>query len=142
MEPAISYEIDISKIREQFKLKASLTIPHISVVSDANLMLHWSKVHKKRIAHDSIIRLIWKSNKFHETVLYNKPYIIIFTRISPRKFDSDNLQMAFKGIRDTMADILIPGKKRGVADSDPRLTWIYDQVKGPKGIKIEVYDRK
>ena len=60
-------------------------------------------------------------------------------RVAPRKIDSDNLQFSMKSIRDTIADILIPGKNRGMADSDERITWQYDQRKGdPKEYALEI----
>lgn len=133
------YEIDIDNIRQTLDEKVSLVIPHVSVVSEMNVMQHWTKRHKRRIIHDSIIRTYWMANKYHETVQCNLPYVIVLTRIAPRRLDHDNIQPAFKGVVDTIADILIPGKKRGMADGDKRLSWVYDQIKGPKGIKIEIY---
>ena len=139
METKAVYEIDIEDIRQVLQRKVKMVIPHLSVISEANVMQHWTKRRKRRIVQDSIIRTFWRMEKYHNTVECNKPYVIILTRMSPRRLDGDNLQVAFKSIRDTIADILIPGKKRGVSDSAPGLTWIYDQEKGSKGIKIEIY---
>lgn len=142
MEETAIYEIDLNVLRKRLSKKVEITIPHISVISEANTMDHWTKKRRRRIAQDSIIRLYWGSNKLYDKILCDRSYVIILSRICSRKLDSDNLQMAFKAIRDTIADILIPGKKRGVADSNPGLTWIYDQIKGPKGIKIEIYAKE
>ena len=62
-------------------------------------------------------------------------WTIVLTRISPRRFDDDNLRAAFKAVRDGVADWL------GVADNDPRVTWQYRQERGqPKqhAVRIEV----
>lgn len=151
------YEIDLDKLRETLELKVILEIPNFSVISEMNTSVrkckktgkkdfsksaHWTQRRKRRICQNSIIRLLWSSNKLYDKIICNKPYVIILTRISPRKFDRhDNLPISFKTVTDTIADLLIPGKKRGMADSDIGLTWIYDQVKGPKGIKIEIYKK-
>lgn len=63
------------------------------------------------------------------------PVTVTLTRIAPRALDGDNLQNAFKAIRDGIADRL------GVDDRDKRVRWVYDQEKGaPKqyGIRIQI----
>lgn len=63
---------------------------------------------------------------------------IKLTRISSRELDGDNLQYAFKAIRDGVADAL------KVKDNSPLLTWTYAQEKGkPKeyAVRIEIKDR-
>lgn len=52
------------------------------------------------------------------------PVTVILTRIAPRALDDDNLQGAFKAIRDGIAD------KLGVADNHPGLTFLYAQERG------------
>jgi hypothetical protein len=73
------------------------------------------------------------------------PLIIKLIRISPRKLDSDdNLPMAFKWVKDAIADILIPGKQAGRADDSPLFKWEYDQEKGEvkeNSIRVEIYER-
>ena len=51
---------------------------------------------------------------------------VVLTRISPKPFDSDNLEAAFKSVRDGMAEAW------GIDDADPRVTWVTDWRKGPK----------
>lgn len=63
------------------------------------------------------------------------PLKITMTRISPRRFDADNLgpQGAFKHIQDGIADAL------RVNDKDARITWVCAQERGkPKtyGVRI------
>lgn len=63
---------------------------------------------------------------------------VTLTRIAPRKLDSDNLQSAFKGVRDEVARFF------GVDDGDEsRITWSYFQSTGKPsavliGLAIEV----
>ena len=65
------------------------------------------------------------------------PCTVKLTRVSPRSLDSDNLQGAFKNVRDYVANNLLPGKRIGRADSSPYLFWEYYQEKGlPKTHQI------
>lgn len=58
---------------------------------------------------------------------------VTLTRFAPRAFDSDNVQGAFKSVRDGVADAL------GVKDDDPRIAWVYKQAKSKLyGIRIEI----
>jgi len=67
------------------------------------------------------------------------PVKVTMTRISPREYDDDNLTSSMKEIRDKVADWLIPGLAPGRADSDERITWVYEQRKGqPKEIALEI----
>lgn len=52
------------------------------------------------------------------------PCIVKLIRIAPRELDGDNLQSAFKAVRDGIADRL------GMDDRDPRVVWIYAQERG------------
>lgn len=63
------------------------------------------------------------------------PVIVTMVRLSAGKLDDDNLQGAFKAIRDGVADAY------GVADNDPRIAWSYGQelcARGKYGIRIEL----
>lgn len=50
--------------------------------------------------------------------------VVVLTRVSPKAFDSDNLEAAFKSVRDGMAEAW------GINDADPRVTWVTDWRKG------------
>lgn len=63
-------------------------------------------------------------------------------RSGPRKLDYDNMVYAFKGIRDAVADLMLPGLAEGKADGDERLEWAYNQEIGLYGIKIEIEDKE
>jgi hypothetical protein len=63
------------------------------------------------------------------------PAVVTMTRLSSGKLDDDNLQGAFKAIRDGIADAF------DLADNDPRFTWNYAQEKCKAryyGIRIEI----
>ena len=57
-----------------------------------------------------------------------------------RKMDSDeNLRMAFKGIKDKLADLIIPGMRPGMADEGHGISWEFTQTKTPlKGVRITI----
>ncbi len=73
-------------------------------------------------------------------------------RLSPRFLDDDNLVQAFKYIRDEISECIIPEKMscylnnrgkvvkiKGRADSDPRISWYYDQEKDKaQAVRIEI----
>jgi hypothetical protein len=63
--------------------------------------------------------------------------------MSPRKLDTDNLQGAFKWIRDEVANQLVPGKQPGRADDDPRISWEYDQEPLSKKtiMKLQIFEK-
>lgn len=52
------------------------------------------------------------------------PRVVVLTRVSPKAFDSDNLEAAFKSVRDGMAEAW------GINDADPRVMWVTDWRKG------------
>lgn len=63
------------------------------------------------------------------------PCIVRMVRLSAGTLDSDNLQGACKGIRDSVADWL------GIPDNDPRIDWQYGQERckrGEFGVRVEV----
>lgn len=59
--------------------------------------------------------------------------VISLTRVGRRMLDDDNLQAAFKHVRDGVADAL------GIDDGDKRLTWVYSQRTGKEyAVEIEI----
>jgi hypothetical protein len=99
------------------------TVP-IHIISEANTREHWRKSHARHKAQKYGIRITLLANKVPQRL----PVIISMTRMSPRKLDSDNLQTAFKYVRDAIAEHFITGKAPGRADDDPRIEWKYSQV--------------
>lgn len=88
----------------------------------------------------------WKAKQAHEKALAwllacQPPTIgsgltITLTRCGGKRMDGDNLQSAFKGLRDLLADWLRPGLAPGQADGDSRLEWRYGQRAGDVGIEV------
>lgn len=61
------------------------------------------------------------------------PLRVTMTRVSPRKFNEDNLARAFKHLRDGIADAL------KTTDEDTRVTWDPKQERGkPYEVRIEI----
>jgi hypothetical protein len=61
------------------------------------------------------------------------PMVCLMTRISFGTLDSDNLQGAFKGIRDAVA------KELNINDGGADVEWRYAQRRGPRGVRaIEI----
>lgn len=108
----------------------------LGVVSELNTMDHWTKKHIRHRRQKTCIKWEFLTNSPKATL----PCVVEMCRMFPRKFDDDNLQGAFKYIRDAIADGLIPGKKAGMADSDPRIKWVYSQEKSSaQKIRIRFY---
>lgn len=108
------------------------------IESVANLREHWAKKAKRvklhrqltQVALAPIVPLTERGNAI--------PCCVTLVRISPHKLDSDNLQSAFKAVRDQVAAWLT------MDDNDPRITWRYHQEKGrPKeqAVKIKISAR-
>ncbi len=111
--------------------------PRMDIVSEKNNREHWTIKRKRRILHTNIIKKYWWWKK----PKIELPCVILLTRVAVRKLDDDNLTMALSGIKDTVADLILPGLPRGRADGDPRLIWEYGQVRGAKGLRIEIYTK-
>lgn len=56
------------------------------------------------------------------------PCVVTLTRHAPRKYDFDNLEVAFKYYRDQISESLTNTTRAGRADSDPRIIWVYKWV--------------
>ena len=117
-------------------------LPIFKTVSESNVKEHYRISGARHRWQQKRIKGILMSKK--EAACVKLPCTVKLTRISPRKLDSDNLTMAFKWIRDEIADFLIPGLKKGRADSDSRIEWEYAQEKSKTsetGIKIEFVEK-
>lgn len=109
------------------------TIPIILV--SPNIQEHWTNRHKRNKRIFSLISRKWVFEKAKVSL----PCTITLIRLAPREYDYDNLVFAFKGVRDTIASLIIPGQAPGRADADPRITWVYKQEKAKtKGIRIQI----
>lgn len=93
---------------------------------------HWRSAHKRHKVQQAYVRVA-----FSRIPVQELPITIEMIRQAPRALDDDNLRFSMKWIRDQIADCLIPGKAKGQADSDPRITWLYNQRKGkPKEYNV------
>jgi hypothetical protein len=89
----------------------------MKIDSVANLREHWRKRSARAKMQRAWARVL---SPPHEL-----PCIVTLVRVAPRELDGDNLQYAFKAVRDGVADRL------GIKDNDPRVEWLYGQQKGP-----------
>lgn len=99
-------------------------IPGVQLVSLTNEHRHWRVRQKRAGIQRDMIPLVLRS-RFGATPPA-PPLLITLTRIAPRRLDSDNVVGACKTARDAVADYL------GLDDGDPRLTWQYADVRGPR----------
>jgi len=107
------------------------TLP-IRLVSP-NVLEHWSKRYKRNQMHYLLI----KQNLIKGAGVIQLPCRIELERQGKRLFDSDNLVSSMKGIKDSLASIIL-GKKRGVDDDNPGIEWVYKQIKGDYALRIEI----
>lgn len=64
------------------------------------------------------------------------PLYVVMTRVGGRKLDSDNLDAAFKYVRDAIAAVV------GVDDGSDQYTWVCQQRVGkPFGVDVEITSR-
>lgn len=110
---------------------------NLKTVSEANCSQHWTKVAKRKKMQREIIGWKWLA----DPPRIRTPCTVKLIRIGSKPLDvGDNLPMAFKAVRDVIADYLLPGRAPGFADASPLITWEYDQKKGsPQGIIVQFY---
>lgn len=94
----------------------------------ANQREHW-RARSKRLAMHKELAFTECRKRGAKDGLF--PYCVRLVRCGPRKLDSDNLQGAFKAIRDGIA------KAFGVDDGDEQIEWLYGQQK-EKTVRIAV----
>lgn len=101
------------------------------VVSEANRRGHWAKEHKRKVDQQVAIAAAWLSLPWHwgKTGL---PFRVTLIHHGST-MDGDNLQRAFKAVRDYIAGLL------GVDDGDERVTWQYQQTtEGEPGVVVRI----
>lgn len=106
-------------------------------VSEANCTEHWTKRYKRHKQQKAWVYGLFKANMPNLQL----PVIVRLTRCGKKKLDEhDNLRTSLKYFCDAIADRLIPGLRPGLADSDPRIKWTYDQVISDRlGVKVEFF---
>lgn len=93
--------------------------------------LHWSKLVKIKNKQQLAVRML-----LHKSDIPPPPLVVTLTRIGPKKLDDDNLETAFKYVRDQIAHLV------GVDDGSPLYTWGYRQKIGDYNIDIEITQRR
>lgn len=92
---------------------------------------HWRAVSARRKKQRTTARLLTPARWVSML-----PARILLVRLSAGTLDDDNLRPALKSVRDGVADGL------GIADNDPRVTWVYAQERCKRGqtsVRVECY---
>lgn len=105
-------------------------------VPETNSREHW---HVKGVRH-TLQKALVRQAIGGEVGTITLPVKVRLTRIASRKMDEkDNLRTSLKWICDEIADLLIPGKAPGQADSSPLIQWEYAQEIGSiRKIRIQI----
>lgn len=105
------------------------------LLQSPNVVEHWTQRHKR---NKKIHRILWaKWIKEKPGILL--PCKVILTRLGPRLWDEINNIYSFKGLQDSITQMIFPEKARGQGDNDPRITWQYGQQKAKtKGVRIQI----
>jgi hypothetical protein len=118
----------------------------LRTVSEANSSEHWSKKARRHRMQHYFVRLSYNKN----VPCMHLPCKATLTRLAPRQLDTDNLLTSMKYIRDELSECILGIEKKiyrtakgkfksicGHNDSDPRISWHYDQRKSKTyGIEI------
>ena len=68
--------------------------------------------------------------KSYITELPPLPVVVKLTRVAPRAWDSDNMIISFKNIRDAISCLYFPNSPKGKMDETENFRWEYYQTKG------------
>lgn len=105
----------------------SFKIP-ITLVSEANNSDHYMVKSRRHKIQKALVKYYIGS---YRPAYF--PICVTLTRFAPRVFDDDNLQTAFKYIRDAVSEQVTGCKKAGRADNDSRIKWEYKQEQTKDG---------
>ncbi len=114
-------------------MSVDVPIPGLRTVCELNAHEHW-RVRQKRAAHQKSVVGIVLRRTVAPQMMTLAPLVVTLTRIAPSSGldPGDNLPSSQKFVRDAVADLL------GINDRDPRVTWAYDQERGPWGVRVRV----
>lgn len=103
----------------------------VRVISEANMWDHWSQRQKRTRLQREAVNIYLRNLRTK-----GKPTSIFLQRADIARLDGDNLQTAFKHVRDELADIL------GFNDRDESVRWYYEQKtgvgKGLRGFTVSI----
>lgn len=91
----------------------------IRLYSRANGPQNWRSHYFRNLKQKRAVMLALKASRLKQR---GRPYSVLLVRNGQRKLDSDNLVVAFKHVRDTIADYF------GVSDGDDGIEWKYAQT--------------
>ncbi len=112
----------------------------VKVQSECNMHEHWRVRHERKLRQQKITR-IWMIKEIPARDRdFSGKYRILFTRLKgrgQRDFDSDNLAISFKHVRDGVASFM------GIDDGSPRLDFVQPKQRKPDdgefpGVLIEI----
>jgi len=104
------------------------------VISELNVREHWRVGHMRHKGQKFTVTQYLKNNNIPQMT----PVTITMIRSAKKKLDSDNLQGAFKYVRDAIAEYFCPGLAAGRADENEDLHWVYKQEVGDGKTIIEL----
>lgn len=110
--------------------------PACRVVSEANQRGGWRAANARAKAQRKAVELAWvlsplRRPEFARHQVVSLPCKVLLEHVGP-EMDGDNLQRAFKAVRDELARLM------GVDDGDPRVKWDYWQRTGEPGVRIVI----
>lgn len=101
------------------------------VVSEMNRRGHWTERHNRFKVQAAAVDLAWLTANLKRNWLIVGRFTVTLTRIGRgQMLDDDNLQSAFKGVRDRIAEHI------GLDDADPRIQWKYGQRAGKPCVEV------
>lgn len=106
----------------------------VRLESRANVNKHWSHTYKTKKDVNEALKLMLAlvANDVRQAMATGCKVTMV--RVAPRRLDKDdNLPMAFKGIKDTLAQWLFGGQV-GRNDERQEVSWVYEQAN--EGVKI------
>lgn len=112
----------------------TIDIPGMRLGAALNARVHWSRRAARAKKERAVVAVVLRSHWTPDIETASPPTTCTLTRIAPRMLDDDNLQGAFKSIRDEVASFF------GVNDG-PRgpISWRYEQHKGePKQYAVQI----
>lgn len=108
-------------------------------IQSPNIREHWAKTYARNKRNKTKLAAQFALEPHKPQI----PCVVSLERLyNPSKHErrmdaEENLRMAFKGVKDTIADLILPGMAPGQADEGHGISWQYDQITATrKGVRI------
>lgn len=116
---------------------AFVLYPACRVISESNSRGHWSVGASRAKAQRAAVLAAWHASPLAMTAHLRAwgavlPVTVTLTHFGPKMDRDDNLNRAFKAIRDEVARLI------GVDDGDECVGWRYAQLAGGPGVEIRI----